>query len=352
MQTYLVGGAVRDMLLGLEVKDRDWVVVGATPELMTSSGYQQVGKDFPVFLHPKTREEYALARAERKVAPGHKGFECRFDTEVTLEEDLMRRDLTINALAMSQDQSLIDPYKGQQDLRDKVLRHVSSAFIEDPLRVYRVARFAAKLPEFSVHKSTLDMMRKIVTSGELETLSRERVVAELRKALMCAKPWVFLKVLADVGVKDILAVGLDWTLAEQAGCIVSPENEQQSLMMLLWGQSTKLAQYLLGLGLPQDLKRVCETQPVWSTFTANSQPNASDWIELLGVLDAWRRPQLLEIYLKAYDADMGQNNQAKWCDLYTAYKAIKWSEILSDLPQDEIVEHVSRIKLGLINTYL
>ncbi|MDF4696791.1 multifunctional CCA tRNA nucleotidyl transferase/2'3'-cyclic phosphodiesterase/2'nucleotidase/phosphatase, partial [Vibrio parahaemolyticus] len=147
MQVYLVGGAVRDKLLGIDSYDNDWVVVGATPEMMLSQGYTAVGKDFPVFLHPKSKEEYALARTERKSGSGYTGFECFFDQNVTLEEDLIRRDLTINAMAMESDGTIHDPYGGQQDLNDKLLRHVSDAFIEDPLRVLRVARFAAKLAD-------------------------------------------------------------------------------------------------------------------------------------------------------------------------------------------------------------
>ena len=161
MQTYLVGGAVRDKLLGLETKDRDWVVVGAAPQEMLDLGYQQVGKDFPVFLDPDSHDEYALARTERKTGPGYKGFAINSSPEVTLEEDLLRRDLTINAIAMDETGSLIDPFGGQCDIEDRVLRHVSGAFVEDPLRVLRVARFAARFAHlgFRVANETLDLMR-------------------------------------------------------------------------------------------------------------------------------------------------------------------------------------------------
>ena len=162
MQTYLVGGAVRDQLLGRHVRERDWVVVGATERDMLGRGFRQVGRDFPVYLHPETGEEYALARTERKQGRGHKGFEWQVGSEVTLEDDLRRRDLTINAMARNPDNGLIDPYGGCNDLASKILRHVSDAFSEDPLRVFRVARFAATFPDFTVEKETAELMRSMV----------------------------------------------------------------------------------------------------------------------------------------------------------------------------------------------
>ncbi len=185
MKVYLVGGAVRDALLGLPVHERDWVVVGATPEAMAAQGYRPVGRDFPVFLHPETGEEYALARTERKHGRGHQGFVFHAGPDITLEEDLRRRDLTINAIAQDQDGRLIDPFGGRADLADRVLRHVSEAFVEDPLRVFRVARFAARFAPlgFEVAAETRALMRDIARSGELETLSAERVWQEAHKAL-------------------------------------------------------------------------------------------------------------------------------------------------------------------------
>ncbi len=197
MEVYLVGGAVRDELLGLPIKERDWVVVGATPEDMLDQGYRQVGRDFPVFLHPETGEEYALARTERKVAVGHRGFICHTGPEVTLEQDLKRRDLTVNAIARDATGTLIDPWNGMVDLENRVLRHVSDAFCEDPLRVFRVARFAAKLHPFGfqVYDATLSLMAEISLSGELDHLSPERVWQELVKALETSAPWRFFQVL-------------------------------------------------------------------------------------------------------------------------------------------------------------
>ena len=199
MEIYLVGGAVRDAQLGLPVGERDWVVVGSTPEDMTARGFRQVGRDFPVFLHPETQEEYALARTERKTGPGHTGFVCHAGPEVTLEEDLRRRDLTVNAMAETADGALIDPFGGARDLAHRRLRHVSEAFEEDPLRVFRVARFAAQLPGFEVAPETLALMRRMAAEDQLAELSAERVWQELHKALGCSAPSRFFQVLGAAG---------------------------------------------------------------------------------------------------------------------------------------------------------
>ncbi|MFP4682101.1 MAG: multifunctional CCA addition/repair protein [Ectothiorhodospira sp.] len=206
METYLVGGAVRDGLLDLPVKERDWVVVGATPEILLARGFRQVGRDFPVFLHPETGEEHALARTERKTGPGHRGFSVHADPGVTLEEDLARRDLTINAMARDTDGRLVDPFGGQRDLEARLLRHVSPAFSEDPLRVLRVARFAARLAPlgFQVADETRDLMRRMATSGELQALTPERVWQETEKALTCDRPTVYFQVLRACGALAVL----------------------------------------------------------------------------------------------------------------------------------------------------
>jgi tRNA nucleotidyltransferase (CCA-adding enzyme) len=206
MQVYLVGGAVRDTLLGEKAYDHDWVVVGATPQEMLDNGYQQVGKDFPVFLHPKTKEEFALARTERKSGVGYHGFDVFADPSVSLEEDLIRRDLTINAMAKDGEGNIIDPYAGLSDLENRVLRHVSEAFSEDPLRVLRVARFAAKLAPygFTLAPQTQALMAQMTASGELSNLTPERVWQEVVKALNTAKPSVFFDVLDKVGAVEKL----------------------------------------------------------------------------------------------------------------------------------------------------
>jgi tRNA nucleotidyltransferase (CCA-adding enzyme) len=206
---YLVGGAVRDELLGLGGADRDWVVVGSTPEEMVSLGYTPVGKDFPVFLHPRSKEEYALARTERKTAPGYKGFVVHAAPDVTLEQDLARRDLTINAIARDSQGALTDPYHGQQDLQHKVFRHVTDAFREDPVRILRLARLAARFPEFTVAPDTMRLMQDMVQAGEVDALVRERVWQELAKGLMSAKPSRMLQVLRACGALQRLLPEVD-----------------------------------------------------------------------------------------------------------------------------------------------
>jgi tRNA nucleotidyltransferase (CCA-adding enzyme) len=211
MRVYLVGGAVRDRLLGLAVRERDWVVVGALPEELEAQGYVPVGREFPVFLHPGTHEEYALARLERKVAPGYRGFTTRFSPEVTLEEDLKRRDLTINAMAESDAGELIDPYGGRADLAAHVLRHVSEAFAEDPVRVLRAARFAARFAGrgFRIADETLELMRGMTASGELSALTPERVWQETERALAEDHPQVFFATLRECGALQVIYPEID-----------------------------------------------------------------------------------------------------------------------------------------------
>lgn len=218
MQIYCVGGAIRDELLGLPVKDRDWVVVGATPEEMLLEGFKPVGRDFPVFLHPQTHEEYALARTERKTAPGYAGFVFHTDPGVTLEDDLARRDLTINAIARAPDGTLIDPHGGQRDLAARVLRHVAPAFAEDPVRILRIARFAARFADFSLAPETLALMRQMVANGEVDALVAERVWQELANGLMEAQPSRMFETLRACGALQRLLPELDrlWGVPQRA----------------------------------------------------------------------------------------------------------------------------------------
>ena len=211
MQVYLVGGAVRDFLLGHPYQEKDYVVVGATPEQLLNLGYQPVGKDFPVFLYPETKEEYALARTERKAGHGYHGFEFYTDTSVTLEDDLIRRDLTINAIAMDEKGNIYDPYNGQADLNNRILRHVSDAFTEDPLRVLRLARFAARYKDldFKIAPETLSLMQNLVQSGELNALTSERVWKETSRALMENHADVYFQVLRDCGALKVLFPEID-----------------------------------------------------------------------------------------------------------------------------------------------
>ena len=250
MQTYLVGGAVRDHLLGLPVQDRDWVVVGATPEQMVAQGYLPVGRDFPVFLHPHTHEEYALARTERKTGPGYHGFAVHAAPDVTLEEDLARRDLTVNAMAVRADASdpaqwqqsgaLVDPHGGRRDLAAKVLRHVSAAFREDPVRILRVARLAARFADFTVADETMQLMREMVDCGEVDHLVSERVWQELARGLMEATPSRMFEVLRDSGALARLLPEVErlWGVPQRAD--YHPEIDTGVHLMLVLDMSARL----------------------------------------------------------------------------------------------------------------
>jgi tRNA nucleotidyltransferase (CCA-adding enzyme) len=233
MQAYVVGGAVRDELLGLPVQDHDWVVVGATPEDMIAKGFRPVGKDFPVFLHPETHEEYALARTERKTAPGYHGFVFHTAPDVKLEDDLVRRDLTVNAMARAEDGTIVDPYGGLQDLHDRVFRHVSPAFAEDPVRILRLARFAARFPDFTVADTTLALMRSMVEAGEVDALVPERVWQELSRGLMEQKPSRMLAVLRDCGALARILPELDALWGVPQPPLHHPEVDTGVHMMLV-----------------------------------------------------------------------------------------------------------------------
>ncbi|MGC9185765.1 MAG: multifunctional CCA addition/repair protein, partial [Thiomonas sp.] len=249
-RAYIVGGAVRDALLGRLAGDRDWVVVGATPQDMVDAGFIPVGRDFPVFLHPQTHEEYALARTERKTAPGYHGFAVHAAPDVTLEDDLLRRDLTINAMAQAEDGTLIDPYGGQRDLQARVLRHVSPAFAEDPVRILRLARFAARFADFSVAAETLELMRRMVQAGEVDALVPERVWQELARGLMEDHPQRMFAVLRDCGALARLLPELDrlWGVPQRAD--YHPEVDTGVHVMLV-------LQAAVALGAPLQVRWAC-----------------------------------------------------------------------------------------------
>ena len=240
MDIYLVGGAVRDALLGRADADRDYVVVGSTPAAMLAAGFRPVGKDFPVFLHPRTQEEYALARTERKTGHGYHGFAFHAAPEVTLEEDLARRDLTINAIAQDQQGGLIDPFHGQRDLQARILRHVGPAFVEDPVRILRLARFAARFADFSVAPETLALMRQMVAAGEVDHLVPERVWQELAKGLMEERPARMFEVLRECGALKVLLPELDrlWGVPQRPE--YHPEIDTGVHVMMVLDQSARL----------------------------------------------------------------------------------------------------------------
>ncbi len=240
MERYVVGGAVRDALLGLPVTDRDWVVVGATPQELLAQGYTPVGRDFPVFLHPQTREEHALARTERKTAPGYHGFVFHAEPDVTLEQDLARRDLTVNAMARAEDGSVVDPHGGARDLAAKVLRHVSPAFAEDPVRILRLARFAARFADFTVAGETMVLMRRMVAAGEVDALVPERVWQELARGLMAGRPSRMFEVLREAGALARLLPEVDrlWGVPQRAD--YHPEVDTGVHLMMVLNTAARL----------------------------------------------------------------------------------------------------------------
>lgn len=330
MQIYLVGGAVRDQLLGLPVSERDWVVVGARPEQLVELGYQAIGRDFPVFLHPETKEEYALARTERKTGPGYHGFSFHSSPEVSLEEDLRRRDLTINAMAESEAGELIDPYGGKRDLESKVLRHVSPAFDEDPVRVLRVARFAARFNElgFQIADETLARMRAIADGEELGTLTPERVFLELRRALMEPAPEVFVDVLAACGawpaifplLPDSAAIGR--TLRET----VEAESSLTVRFACLSWHSQDAVAWCKAIRAPRKLAQAARLlHQQFSTWSELDLEDPSAVLALIESLDAMRRPEQFEDFSAAatvLNAVLGLNRDQTDQRMRAAYTAL------------------------------
>lgn len=345
MEIYLVGGAVRDSLLGLPIRDKDWVVVGSNAKLMKEQGYLQVGKGFPVFLHPQTKQEYALARTERKVGSGYLGFEFDASEFVTLEQDLLRRDLTINAIAESSDGEIIDPYNGRQDINDKVLRHVSPAFAEDPLRVLRVAKFAARFAPlgFTVAPETLKLMNNIVESGEIDALVRERVWQEIEQAMGSPAPDVFTRVLRDCGALKSILPEVDRLFGVPQPAKYHPEVDTGLHTLLSLQQAVRLSDdpvvryatlvhdvgkgitdkakwpshhghEALGLPLQADISKRLHVPNEFSKIAALvcehhtklhriKELRPATLLKLIEALDGFRRPERVQKFLLACEAD-------------------------------------------------
>ncbi len=296
MKTFLVGGAVRDRLLGYPVREHDWVVIGETPETMLEQGFQAVGKDFPVFLHPKTHDEYALARTERKTAHGYKGFDVHAAPDVTLEEDLIRRDLTINAMAMTEDGDIIDPYHGRRDLEERVFRHVSPAFAEDPVRILRVARFAARYGHlgFRLADETRELMRQMVDAGEVEHLVAERVWAELHKALTEKTPVAFFEALRDCGALARIFPEIDNLFGVPQPQIHHPEVDTGIHCLLVLGQAAKLSgkPEVRLAALLHDLGKARTSPELWPSHKGHEQagvPLLDIFCERLRVPNAFKK---------------------------------------------------------------
>lgn len=403
MEFYLVGGAVRDELLKRPVLERDWVVVGATVDHMLSNRYQQVGKDFPVFLHPETKEEYALARTERKTSVGYTGFACYAEPDVTLEQDLLRRDLTINAMAKSHSGEIIDPYNGQSDLNDRLLRHVSDAFIEDPLRVLRIARFAARYHYlgFTVAPETLSLMQSIAQSGELNALTPERVWKEVEKVLHDQDAHVFFEVLREANALKCIMPELDclWGIPNPEKW--HPEIDTGIHTMLVLSQASKLSDDVavryaslchdLGKGLTPKEKwpshhghEAAGLKPITELSTRLRVPNnckqlalqVSEFhchthrafelkpqtiLKVFNAIDAWRKPEQLDKFLLCCTADMRgrtgfENNdypQAEYLkQAFMLCLSVNIKDIIAQgFKGAEIKEEIKRLRITLLDEH-
>ena len=387
MQVYLVGGAVRDALLNRKVVERDYVVVGATPEEMLSQGFTQVGKDFPVFLHPKTQEEYALARTERKSGKGYTGFVCDASSSVTLEEDLLRRDLTVNAIAQDKLGNLIDPYGGKKDLENRLLRHVSEAFSEDPLRVFRVARFATRYAYlgFTIATETMALMQSMAQSGELSTLSAERVWQETKRSLLEKTPHVFFTVLHQAhGLNDwftelernvdtaleTLKTAVDLEKVENESLVEDtgsktplPESSDSETARLI----TRFTALLTHLN-EEEAKQLCSRLKVqnqvseivslackFKGFLLNAQNSPADLLALFNGCDAWRREERFTLLLSAF-APYAHNKGVDWQhqqkrieDALAAANQVNVQDIIATgVKGPEIKDALNRAKLSAI----
>ncbi len=347
MKIYLVGGAVRDKLLNLPVREKDWVVVGATPKQLLAQGYQPVGKDFPVFLHPVTKEEYALARTEKKVAPGYTGFRFNASSSVTLEEDLSRRDLTINAIAEDNTGSLIDPFNGQTDLKQKLLRHVSPAFSEDPVRLLRIARFAARFTEFNAAPETLKLMEDMVTNGEVNSLVPERVWQEVHKALRTKSPWRFFEILKACGALNIIFPLLEFNdTAKQALTKATQISLEPSIRFAaLLSQTQDIKKLCVTLRCPKNFLELAEltqrTLPLLPCLTPN------ELLHFFEQADAFRRQERFWLLVDTLTACCSNAARYKtlWLNGLERCQAISIKGVPSKLQGKEIAAAIKELRL-------
>lgn len=355
MKIYLVGGAVRDKLLGLPLKEKDWVVVGATPEEMLAQGFKAVGKAFPVFLHPKTKEEYALARTERKIGQGYKGFTFYTSADVTLEDDLKRRDLTINAMAQTTDGQLIDPYGGQYDLKHKILRHVSDAFQEDPVRILRVARFSTQFTDFSVYPDTWQLMRNMVKVGEVDALVAERVWQELSRSLANKKPSRFFQVLAQCDALPILFTDI----SAEALAALDRATEITNVPAIRFAALThqhaeKNLQTLINhYRIPHEFSDLAFLVNQHRKLYKNIlSANAEDLLNLINRVDALRRPERFKQFLiacEAIDNEISQTHRTKIEKVLSAIKAIDTQSLQEkNLTGDAFAHELEKLRLAAI----
>lgn len=404
MKHYLVGGAVRDHLLGISVVDRDWVVVGSTPDDMVRAGFTSVGKDFPVFLHPESHEEYALARVERKTGPGYHGFEFTTDASVTLEEDLSRRDLTINAIAQRDDGELVDPFHGQKDLDDRILRHVSDAFVEDPVRILRIARFMARFSHlgFTVAEETLALMRRMVLDGEADNLVAERVWQEMSGALVAHSPEAFIQTLRDCGALAVILPEVDalfgvpqparWhpeidsgihtLMVLQQASLASPEldvrfaalchdlgkaNTPADILPSHHGHEKRGAILTESLSerlrVPRKTRDLATLTARWHTHSHRSQElRPSKLVQLLQAMDIVRKPLRFEQFLLVCESDARGRLGHEEADYPQAvflraaaevFKAVDSAEIArATEDKSTIAEHISDARTRAISRWL
>lgn len=332
---YLVGGAVRDTLLGLTIIDRDWVITGSTPQDLLDQNFQQVGKQFPVFLHPKTKEEYALARTEVKQGQGYTGFICDFSPDISLEEDLARRDLTINAIAMDNEGNLIDPYQGREDLEKRIFRHVSDAFIEDPLRVIRVARFSARFNHFgfSIAPETLTLMTKISQSGELESLNQERIWRELEKALSYPNPEAFFETLSSCQALAHVLKDFEWSaIREYLAKVDKNVFEHLNNKYLAWAflchktQPNHLFNILNTLTCPNQYKHYAQLVNDF-LHTEQLPLTPEKWDHWLHLLTAIKKPQIFDEFVKVLSL-LTQTPQESWQELKTLIASVNAKDMM------------------------
>ena len=369
MKTYLVGGAVRDELLGLPVKDRDWVVTGATPEDMLKAGYKPVGLDFPVFLHPKTKEEYALARIERKSGHGYAGFVFHTSPDITVEEDLLRRDLTINAIAKDSDGNLVDPYKGQQDLNNRILRHVSPAFREDPLRILRVARFAARFAAqgFTVAEETHLLMRDMVTEGEASWLVAERVWQETLRALESTTPAVYFQVLETSGALAVVMPELAEHFNSKASLstktlTLAADNKHEAVIRFACTLCTTGSENLKQvkalckrMKVPSQYREVAElVSKILPQWFAEEQATPEQRLKLLQQTDGFRRPERFQQILTTCDifSEVRDGNKTLSSQLITDLEKCKAVDVQALLAQGlkgkELANGIQQARLDAI----
>ncbi|MFZ9407606.1 MAG: hypothetical protein ACO26U_11000 [Burkholderiaceae bacterium] len=365
LQCYQVGGAVRDALLGLPVQDRDWVVVGSTPDDMIARGFMAVGRDFPVFLHPETHEEYALARTERKSGQGYRGFVVHCAPDVTLEDDLLRRDLTVNAMALAPDGQIIDPYGGQKDLASRLLRHVSPAFIEDPVRILRVARFCARFGQFKVAPETLELMRAMVDRGEVDALVPERIWQELSRGLMQPHAPRMIDLLAACGAAQHILPGLApcWTAPDLPIALACTVDAQAALevrwAVLLHRMSIDEADALQdAVRAPQACRDLARLLIQYGSAMLDGTSDPALALTLLERCDALRKPERFAALLQALRCTQTAQGQAvpadkaarvigAWQEALVAARSVQAGPIAQAVATEPIASRSDRIRAAV-----